>query len=331
MGVRGRRRCLDSRGTSTGANVQMVGVDMRGGGAVKRKVGRPRTVTIEARPEPWESPAITAQLDEILAALDEVPAIDRETRGVFQRTLYRRKYFGGDAKGQIIFIIRVITESAGNEGALIGPVVSAVASCMTPQLMDRGLAVIEAFDSIPLLAILRTMVGLDVFSSESDLHHWYSRSIRNKLRAILEPARQVKPARVKPAPKLPLSVTRVPAIEKNIALGAALLGMRAAIPGNAAFGRQARSRFDVDQKHASSVMRVARLYSDRPEIYRAASWRTLVALASPTMSPAVRRAFEAKVLAGEPVTAPRIRRARGPLKGGCPQRQPDQPAVRMAA
>ena len=111
-------------------------------------------------------------------------------------SVYLQKYFGGDAKGRIIFIIRGVTESARNERALIGPVVSAVASCVTPQLMDRGLAVIEAFYSVPLLAILETMVGLNVFSSESELYHWYSMSIRNKLRAILQPSGQVsKPAK----------------------------------------------------------------------------------------------------------------------------------------
>jgi hypothetical protein len=45
------------------------------------------------------------------------------------------------------------------------------------------------------------------------------------------------------------------------------------------------------------------------------------------MSEAVRQAFEQKVLSGEQLSAPKIRRARGRLKGGSPnRRQPDQPA-----
>jgi hypothetical protein len=82
------------------------------------------------------------------------------------------------------------------------------------------------------------------------------------------------------------------------------------MPSNRRFGREARARFNVDQIQASRAMRVARLYAERAEIYRAVSWRTLVELASPKMSPPVRQALEAKVIAGERVSAPRIRRAR---------------------
>jgi hypothetical protein len=45
----------------------------------------------------------------------------------------------------------------------------------------------------------------------------------------------------------------------------------------------------------------------------------------------VRRALEAKILAGEPLSAPQIRKTRGPLKGGSPERAIQQPAPRMAA
>jgi hypothetical protein len=65
-----------------------------------------------------------------------------------------------------------------------------------------------------------------------------------------------------------------------------------------------------------TVTWTARAFGTRPEIYRAASWITLVELASPKMSATVRQAMEAKILAGRSVTAPQIRRARGRLKGG---------------
>jgi hypothetical protein len=39
------------------------------------------------------------------------------------------------------------------------------------------------------------------------------------------------------------------------------------------------------------------------------------------MSQSVRKALEAKILAGESVTAPQIRKARGRLKGGCLKRK----------
>jgi hypothetical protein len=125
------------------------------------------------------------------------------SRGIFQRMIQRQKYFGGDAKGRIIFTIRCITESSGNEGALIGPVVSAVSSCLTPELTNRGLKVIEAFDKISLLSILETMRGLDVFSKYW-LSHYFSIAIRNKLFNILGPAvLPAKPAKVKARPKSP--------------------------------------------------------------------------------------------------------------------------------
>lgn len=294
-----------------------------GDAALKRKVGRPRTVNTGVRREPWESPAITAQLDGILAAL-EAPAIDAETRGVFQRTLYRERYFGGDARGQVIMTCRCILESNGNENALIGPVVSAVHSVVTPALMDRGLALIEAFDRIPLLSILETMVGLDVFT-ESDLHHWYGRSIRNKLRAILEPRQVSKPARVKPSPKVPLSVTRVPAIEKNIALGVDLLALRMQHPSTKRYSAAVRRQFDIDAQHGVECSRAARVYGDRPDIYRRLSWDALLTLSS-TPAP-VRADLERRILAGERIGAPQIRRARQAHV----RRQPDLPAARMAA
>jgi hypothetical protein len=292
---------------------------------------RPCNPVPASRPMPWESSAVATQLQEILTAL-EVPSIDAETRGVFQRILYRQKYFGGDARGKVILTIRCILESSGNEGALIGPIVSAVSSCVTPELTNRGLQLIEAFDRIPLVSILETMRSLDVFGANS-LGHYYSIAIRNKLAAIMQPTDRPasKPVRVKRQPKPPRSVTRIPEIEKCIALGVELLRLRAGIPSNSRFGQAARSR-GIDQLRASQVMRAARLYADRPEIYRAVSWRTLLELSSPQMSPAVRQAFEARVIAGQKLTAPEIRRARGPLRGGSPKRRPaDQPAQRMAA
>jgi hypothetical protein len=62
-----------------------------------------------------------------------------------------------------------------------------------------------------------------------------------------------------------------------------------------------------------------------------ASWLALVELSSPKMSPTVRQVFEAKVIAGEHVSAPQIRRARGRLKSGSPRRRPAHQPARMAA
>jgi hypothetical protein len=126
-------------------------------------------------------------------------------------------------------------------------------------------------------------------------------------------------------------MTRIPLIEKQISIGSQLLAIRDSIAGNTEFGRQVRKRFPgIDQNLASDCLRIARLYASRPEIWRALSWISLVELSSPKMAPSVRKALEAKILAGETVTAPQIRKARGRLKGGCLKRKPDQPS-RMAA
>lgn len=50
-------------------------------------------------PQSKAGTAVAKQLDKILEAL-EVPPIDAETRGVFQRILHRQKYVGGDARGR---------------------------------------------------------------------------------------------------------------------------------------------------------------------------------------------------------------------------------------
>jgi hypothetical protein len=110
-----------------------------------------------------------------------------------------------------------------------------------------------------------------------------------------------------------------------------LIALRATIKSNCAFGRQVRRRFDIDGQHACETMKVARAYGTRPEIFTRLSWNALVMLASPSMPAAVRQDLEARILAGEPIGAPQIRRARGKLRSGRPRRPSDQPALRMAA
>jgi hypothetical protein len=307
-----------------------------------RKAGRPSHPVPARKPEPWESAAVTKQLQEILDDL-EIQSLDSEARDVFQRILHRQRYFqglkylnnftpfGGDAKGHIIFVIRCITESNGNEGALIGPIVRAVSSCLTPALTDRGLELIEAFDKIAVLEVLATMRSLDIFS-ETSLAHYLSLAIRNKLRAILEPALPAtKPMAAKPAPKPPRSLSRIPEVEKNIALGLKLLGLRAATPHHLTFGRSVRRQFEVDGQTAGELMKVARVFGARPEIYRRLSWEALLQLSSPAIPASARAELERRIMAGERIGAPQIRQARRKQQTGRPRRPVNQPAQRMAA
>jgi hypothetical protein len=57
-------------------------------------------------------------------------------------------------------------------------------------------------------------------------------------------------------------------------------------------------------------MRVARLYGERPEIFRNVSWHALTELTSSATSEAERHKFEARILAGERVTGAEVIRAR---------------------
>jgi hypothetical protein len=172
-----------------------------GGTNVKRR-GRPPRLDV-SRPTPafWESEAVSRQLQNILDAL-EVPLIDAQARRMLQRLLHRHdKFLGGDGRGHVTLLIRTILESEGNQDALIEPIVSAVSLCMRPEWTNKGLAWIEAFDSVPLVAILQTMRGLDLFSEQS-LGHYYAIAIRNKLAAILEPeVSKPAPVRAKRKPR----------------------------------------------------------------------------------------------------------------------------------
>jgi hypothetical protein len=167
---------------------------------LKKRIGRPPNREAPRSPALWESPAIDKQVDEILTSLD-VPKIDAETRGIFQRMIHRQKYFGGDAKGRIIFIIRTITESNGNEGALIGPIVSAVSSCMEPRWVDLGLAWIEFFDSVGLEELLERIRALD-FCDGSDLEGHLRAAIWRRLVRHFGPPKIAAPKKPPARPKM---------------------------------------------------------------------------------------------------------------------------------
>jgi hypothetical protein len=232
-----------------------------------------------------------------------------------------------------VIVLKTIVETEGNEGELIADVIHAISDLIRahPRWVGLGGIWLEAFDQISLAQVRRTAKATGV----QPLRDAIMTLLCVELDRILGPSKlpkAPKPIRTKREPKPPRSVTRIPEIEKNIALGNELLTLRAATASNSRFGRQVRKRFpDVDQRQTSQTMRVARLYAGRPEVWRAASWRTLIELASPKISESVRQAFEAKLLAGQSVSAPEIRRVRGPLKGGSPKRRPINQPASMAA
>ncbi|WP_425907614.1 hypothetical protein [Nitrobacter sp. TKz-YC02] len=228
--------------------------------------------------------------------------------------------------------LRTITESEGNQGALIADVIEAVSDVIRhhPRWANLGLEWLAAFDSIRLIDLRRKVKAAKVRPLKAGI----ATLICVELEKILGPSvlpKPPKPVRAKTEQKPPASLTRVPCVEKNIALGLQLLALRSANKSNGAFGRAVRRQFDIDGQQACEVMKVARVYGGRPEIYSRISWNALLHLASPALSASAREALERRIIAGERIGAPEIRAARGALKSGRPLHPPDQPAQWMAA
>jgi hypothetical protein len=271
--------------------------------------------TIELVAERWETPELAAEVRSILDAIDGPPT-DAEVMFQFQKILYRRKYFDYDARGQIILTCRCILESEGNQGAFAEPFVSAVHSvCSKKEFADRGLELIEAFDQIRLTEIVEAMRGLEYFP-KSDVSIVLSQIVRNKLRRLLFPP-QPEPGKA-PSKKERLEADKQAAasakraiVERQIALGRQLAALRDTTPSNKRFGCLVRERFGLDDSLlVAEMMRIARRYGDRPEIYGNVGWRALVELASQATPEDVRLNLEARILAGERVNGAEISRAR---------------------
>lgn len=71
----------------------------------------------------------------------------------------------------------------------------------------------------------------DLFG-EHDLLNHYCVALRRKIAAILEPVQTKPQVKVKPAPKAPRAETRIPAIERKIALGLQLLDLKSKATGH---------------------------------------------------------------------------------------------------
>lgn len=162
----------------------------------------------------------------------------------------------------------------------------------------------------------------------------------------LGPSRPPKPVKtVKPnlPPKPPRAETRVPEVMRNIKLGTQLVGLRSTIKGNCAFGRQVRRQFEIDAQHCCELMRVARAYGSKPEVYTRLSWHSLVLLSRASMPASVRQGLESRITAGEKIVQSDIgaaRQAHADRQAGEPWRRKERiissrpsarPAQRMAA
>ncbi|WP_213290668.1 hypothetical protein [Bradyrhizobium sp. sGM-13] len=100
-------------------------------------------------------------------------------------------------------------------------------------------------------------------------------------------------------------------------LGRKLAALRDVTPGNKQFGWAVRKQFGLDNPlEVAEMMRVARRYGDRPEIFRKVGWRVLAELASLATSEDERRKFEDRISAGERVNGAEIIRARSTIGAG---------------
>ena len=109
-------------------------------------------------------------------------------------------------------------------------------------------------------------------------------------------------------------------VEQKIELGRKLAALRESTPSNQIFGRTVRQRYDLhDAMEVAEMMRVARLYGERPEIFCNASWHALAELASSATSEEQRRQFEASILAGERVDGAGIIRGRATIEVRTPR------------
>ncbi|MDA9469630.1 hypothetical protein [Bradyrhizobium sp. CCBAU 53415] len=257
--------------------------------------------------EPWPG-----KLQAILDAL-EIDALDDGSRLYLQRQLYIATLFNEDRTGHVILTLRCITESEGNSGALSEMHIRAVSGAIGPYA-DRGLALIEAFDQISLVGIFEQMRALEYFY-EKEATDALERILRHKLRRALDPtAPELAPPPTKQerlaAAKARAAAARLATVERNIDIGRQMAALRDMTPCNKKFGRLRAKQFDFPQRESAEMLRVARIYGDRPEFYRITTWPVLVELSAPGTPPALRRKAEARIAAGERVTGAEIIRAR---------------------
>jgi hypothetical protein len=263
-------------------------------------------------PPAWESRAVSKKVAVILEAL-EIPKIDPAARSTLQRWIYRADKYFPDERGDILFTLRAIVESEGNgPDALLDPILRAVHSARRPVWTSKGLPFIEAFDRIDLRSLLQQMRDLRCFTC-ADLGTYFATAIRSRLWEIFGPDVVPAPPKVKPPPKPPLRVTRVPVIEKRIAIGVEMIKLRTKCKRNNDFSALRRKHFpDLDGKTAVDAKRIAAMYAGRPEIYRHASWHALAELSSPSLPAKARMRFEARILAGEEITGKEIEKSPQP-------------------
>ncbi|MGY3619375.1 hypothetical protein [Bradyrhizobium sp. USDA 10063] len=227
--------------------------------------------------------------------------------------------------GHLAQVVRTITETENRTRARIDAfALYAISDIMVahPQWADSGLRWYEIFDTIDLGAIQRQAKAN---RGAVQQRHGVATLLYRELADVFAidfppPKTHAQRREEREAAKAAIAKRRTDAIEAKVELGRQLAALRDATPNNKRFGNLVRKQFDIhDSLFVGEVQRVARRYGDRPDVTgRVRNWHVLVALASPYLQESGRREFEAKIAAGEKVTAKSIAAAAGPRKNSRP-------------
>jgi hypothetical protein len=140
-------------------------------------------------------------VDAILADLQIAVIPTNQTRGPMQTKARQilRAIFRDHGEGHLILLLRTITESNGNELALIAPCLLAVSDVMRahPAWPNRGLQWIEAFDNIDLVAMQKTASANRKASPQRGA---IATMLYERLAPAFVPPKRVRPPR-KPSPR----------------------------------------------------------------------------------------------------------------------------------
>jgi hypothetical protein len=227
-------------------------------------------------------------------------------RRALQRILARH------GEGHLIQILRTFVETENRNRARIDAfALFAISDLMLayPAWADSGLKWFEVFDGVDIAAIQKQAKA----NRDAVPQRW---GIGTLLYRELSAAFAQKPDVASPRPtarqqREALAAKKAAIVERRVELGRQLAALRDATPNNRRFGAIVRQRFDPhDANEVCEMMRLARVYSGRSEIYRAIGWRALVELASQATPESVRLEIEARILAGKRVTGVEIIRAR---------------------
>jgi hypothetical protein len=241
--------------------------------------------------------AICADLGvEILPTTASVRAAQTTARATLQDIL------AAHGEGHLIQTLRTFVETDNRTRARIESFgLYAVSDLMLayPAWANSGLRWLEVFDRIDIAAIQRQAKANRAVVPQ----RW---GVGTLLYIELSAAFAQKPDVAPPRKtarqeREELTAKKAGIVERRIELGRELAELRDVTPNNRRFGAIGHQRIDLHgDNEVSEMIRVARVYGGRSEIYRAVGWRALVELASQATSDEERQMFEARILAGEP-------------------------------